>query len=589
MKAVRSLSRSSGANRWIPSRPLVLAFLVFVAAFSLYGLTTSQSLEGYEPETAAVTEGFVQTGDFVILPQSPMSLRGRADVGTPGKDGKEIGRAGLTDPLVRAPFYAAGWAADEMSSDSASWEWRRRAFWFASPFYVAIGAAFFFLLALELTHSRRWALILAGLFAVGSLAWPYAKIGMEGVLMTAFVMTLCGVLYATRSVRLWPWVLAGFGAGATLANKPYALLPVLAVFALLVPSLRGASSRDRARRLAALGAPLVLWGVGFLLFNWTRTGSALDPGRNDPETTLAAPFNFVGFFISPGKGLIFYSPLVVIGLLGLAAMYRRHRGLTLALVAATLGGVAFVAGLRFWSDETWGPRYIVWVAWLLLLPIPFWAVTRRRRQILASVAALAVAVQFLGVVAPGTTIANAGDDITGYRIFSRPDGTAIKVPYGRDPIRWIPEMSPLLLQAKVVVSRASLAAGGPPVTTAYRPYEGRTRIVRLDQDRLDKYGMGAPYFWWAYGEDLGWIGVIAVAFFLASGLTATVLLVAAERRNPTGLDGWRSGALQHPSVRHHGGEEQRQIRQGEQVQPQGGAAAGMAQQAQGAVDEHGTQ
>ena len=509
------------------ARPAVLALLVFVAAFALYALSTSQNLEGYEPETAAVTEGFVKTGDFVLIADSPLKSD---NLGFAGHDGKLIGRAGLTDPLVRAPFYAVGWAADELDSDSSSWRWRERAFWFASPFYVAIGVAFFFLVALELTGSRRWALVLAGLFAAAGQAWPYSKIGMEGTLMTALVITLYGVLRASRSAALWPWALAGFGAGAALANKPYGLFAVAALLAYLVPALRRAPARDRLRRLGALAAPLLLWGIGFALFNRTRTGSFLDTGRNDPETTLAAPLNFVGFFISPGKGLIFFSPLVVLGILGLAAMYRRDRRLTLAIGGALVGGIAIVAGLRFWSDETWGPRYIVWVAWLLLLPIPFWAVTRRRRQILAGVAALAIAVQFLGVIAPSTMITNAGTDVTGYEIFTRPKpGQPILVPYGRDPIRWIPELSPLLLQAKVVLSKASITLGGPPITTVYRPYEGPARSVRLDEAHLSRYGFGAPYLWWAQGG-VGKFGALAVILLLGVGGGATALLVVAARR-----------------------------------------------------------
>lgn len=505
----------------------MLALLVFVAAFSLYALSTSQNLEGYEPETAAVTEGFVKTGDFVLIPDSPLKP---PDLGFAGKDGKLIGRAGLTDPLIRVPFYAAGWAADELRSDSASWQWRTRSFWFASPFYVAIGVAFFFLVALELTGSRRWGLALAGLFAVAGQAWPYSKIGMEGVLMTALVITLYAVLRASRSDRLWPWALAGVGAGAALADKPYGLFAVAALLAYLVPALRALAPAERLRRVASFGAPMVLWAIGFGLFNWTRTGSALDTGRNDPETTLAAPLNFIGFFVSPGKGLTFFSPLVVIGALGLAAMYRRDRRLTLALLGSLLGGVAIVAVLRFWSDETWGPRYIVWVAWLLLLPIPFWAVTRRRRQILAGVAVLAIGVQFLGVIAPSTMITNAGRDVTGYQIFTRPKpGHPILVPYGRDPIRWIPELSPLLLQAKVVVSKASISLGGPPITTAYRPYEGPARVVRLDEQHLSRYGFGTPYLWWAQGG-IGELGALSVIFFLFTGGASTALLAVAARR-----------------------------------------------------------
>jgi hypothetical protein len=220
---------------------------------------------------------------------------------------------------------------------------------------------------------------------------------------------------------------------------------------------------------------------------------------------------------------------VVIGILGLAAMYRRDRRLTLGIVGSLLGGIAIVAVLRFWSDETWGPRYIVWVAWLLLLPIPFWAVTRRRRQVLAVVAVLAIAVQFLGVIGPSTMITNAGRDITGYQLFTRSDAhEPVLVPYGRDPIRWIPELSPILLQAKVVLSKLSISVGGPPITTTYHPFEGRSRSVRLDDAHLDRYGFGAPFVWWAQGG-VGKFGAFAVVLLLAAGGAATVLLVGGVR------------------------------------------------------------
>jgi hypothetical protein len=391
--------------------------------------------------------------------------------------------------------------------------------------------AFFFLTVLELTGSRRWALAMAALFAAGGLAWPYSKIGIESVLMTAFVITLYGVVRAARSERLWPWALAGFGAGAALADKPYGVLAVGAVLAYLIPTLRAAPAAERVRRVAALGVPLVLWGVGFGLFNWTRTGSFLDTGRNSPELTLAAPLNFVGFLVSPGKGLIFYSPLVVLGALGLPGMYKRDRRLTLSITAAFVLGIAVVATLRFWSDETWGPRYIVWVAWLLLLPIPFWAVTRRRRQVLAGVAALAVGVQFLAVVAPNNLIVFAGPDVTGYRVFVRlSPGHPVVVPYGRDPPRWIPELSPLLLQAKVVLSKASMAVGGPPVTTAYRPYEGRAHAVTLDQEHLERYGFGRVFFWWTQGG-VGGMGFVGALLLLALGAGSIASILRAGWMN----------------------------------------------------------
>jgi CubicO group peptidase (beta-lactamase class C family) len=146
------------------------------------------------------------------------------------------------------------------------------------------------------------------------------------------------------------------------------------------------------------------------------------------------------------------------------------------------------------------------------------------------VAVLAVAIQFLGVIAPSTMITNAGKDLTGYQLFTRSaHGKPVLVPYGRDPIRWIPELSPLLLQAKVVLSKASFSVGGPPITTTYHPYEGRSISVRLDDAHLSRYGFGTVYVWWAQGG-VGKFAVAGVAFFLLTGAAATALLVSVARR-----------------------------------------------------------
>ena len=55
-------------SRGMLAKPAVLAALVFVMAFSLYGVTTSPFLFGYEGENAAVAEGLVRTGDRLTTP-----------------------------------------------------------------------------------------------------------------------------------------------------------------------------------------------------------------------------------------------------------------------------------------------------------------------------------------------------------------------------------------------------------------------------------------------------------------------------------------------------------------------------------------
>jgi hypothetical protein len=284
--------------------------------------------------------------------------------------------------------------------------------------------------------------------------------------------------------------------------------------------------------------PLLAWGAVFGWFNLTRTGGILDTGRSDPELTLAAPLNALGFMVSPGKSLLLYSPVVILGLLGLRPMWRERPRVTRAVVGAFLGGLVVVAVLKFWSDETWGPRYIVWVAWLLLLPVPFWVSSVRRARILAAVAVVAVAVQLLAVVAPPGALPRATKDLTTEPVFQRSIFEPLETPFGRDPIRWIPELSPLLFQAKLVASYVSIKLGGPAITTTYAPFEGPETSVTLDADTLARYGMGPPTLWWLQREtgDRRFTAVLLAVV----GAWCVAILVRIWRSSPLPL---RTGAV----------------------------------------------
>ncbi len=407
----RGLTRIAEAFR----EPWQVALLVFVAAFCLYGFTASQQPQGYEAETSAAAEGFLLTGDFAIDPESPLRDARSGSGGWTGQDGKLIPRAGLPSVLEKVPFYAVGKVADDLTSgDEESYAYRNDALAFALPFAAAAAAAFFFLVVWRMRRSMAWAITMAGIFTFASLAWPYSKIGMETVLMMGGVLTLAAVLYAQDGMSWRPWAAAGFGTGLVLADKPYGIVVVLAILALLIEPWRKADRATRLRFLVAFGLPLLAWGVGFALFNLTRTGGILDTGRNEFEATLAAPLNAIGFLVSPGKGLLLYSPVVIIGLLGLPPLWRANRRLTLALVGAFIAGLLTVAGLRFWSDETWGPRYIVWISWLLLLPVPYWVTSLKRAKLLGAVTIVAVFVQLLAVVSPPSALVLATRDLTGH-------------------------------------------------------------------------------------------------------------------------------------------------------------------------------
>ena len=102
---------------------------------------------------------------------------------------------------------------------------------------------------------------------------------------------------------------------------------------LLLPTFRALDRRRQLQLGLAACLPVLIWAaaIGYT----TGRGSARRRLRLQPTplNPLTAPFNTLGLLFSPGKGLILYSPLVVLGALGLPRLWRQDRALTAALLA----------------------------------------------------------------------------------------------------------------------------------------------------------------------------------------------------------------------------------------------------------------
>jgi hypothetical protein len=193
----------------------------------------------------------------------------------------------------------------------------------------------------------------------------------------------------------------------------------------------------------------------------------------------------------------------------------------------------------YWTDETWGPRYLLPVAWLLLVPIPWWATTRRRRQALVVVAAIAVAVQFVAVIVPEGQIVASAERLTGSPLYQqRGPGQVADAPFGDDSIRWIPQLSPLLIQASLLVSRIAEHVGAGPITLRYAPYEGRARKLVFSDQFASGVGFTRPDFWWIQPDAgrRGWLVALAGLTALASGALLVQASRASVRQSPLATD-----------------------------------------------------
>jgi hypothetical protein len=509
-----------------------LFLLVFAVALGSYVVTASPFLRGYDPEAAESAKGYFETGQFQISDSPFLGY-----VGNPGADGKRISRVGLPQAALMVPFYAAGRVIESALPDAPKGlSYRQRAVALYEPVVAALAAALVALIVLRMTRSVAWAAVISLLFTFASIAWPYSKIGMDTTAMLGMTILIAGALSARPGSRRG-WAVAGFGAGVAVAAKPYELFPVLVIGAFLWPTFKAVPPERRARVLSALCVPIAVWAALVCWYNLSRTGSMLNFGAQASfEPTLAAPINFVGNFLSPGKGLFWYSPLVILGVLGLRDVARVNRSLALALLGAVVAGSAYVALNPYWTDETWGPRYLVPVAWILLLPIPFWAVTRRRRAVLAGVATVAVAVQLVGVIAPYESTVRVYPALLDADFLAKRHG-AQAYPYGHDPVRWIPQLSPIAVQGTLVSGWASSALGLGRVTYHWDPYEGRPHGLEVTE-RIANL-LGIPDLWWraGYSASLGWIVLIPLLVVAGAGYGLTTLVSRTRRVEPARTPG----------------------------------------------------
>lgn len=511
-------------------RPVLAGVLVFAMAFALFSFTT-QPLTGYEPETGAVTEGFVTEGHFWDI-ESPLPLKANFE----GKDGRHYSLSGLLHPLLQAPFFAAGHLIDVNFGWFEGYPFGWVFLWFYNPFVAALAAGALFALIFMTRGSIRWATAIASLFVVASIAWPYSKFGMETTFMAAALVAFALAVWARSRATAMAWGLTGFASGAVVATKPYALITLVAIAVLLAPTFLSFDRRQRLRLGLAACLPLLAWFAAIAWYNWLRFGSLTESGYQESMATLNMPINFLGLLLSPGKGLIFYSPLVVLGALGLPRLWRRDRTLTAALLIFFVGLTAISAAPTFWGDEVWGPRYIVPAAWTLLVPIAWWADSGVRRKILVGIASLAVLVQVVGVSAKYSRYVDVVGALTGVPVYQDRFGVDREdIPYGNDPTRWIPELSALVLQTKGLVSSQIVERlGGDGLEVTYAPFEGRSRTVNLSDPSLDM----PLHFWWYHAPEHKWlVRFIALLILLAAMASAAGLYVVSFGRNP-----WRKKA-----------------------------------------------
>jgi hypothetical protein len=369
---------TEASGNGLRSRGAALALLVLVCATAFIGRSVSTS-DGAE----VISEGL-----GVMI--SGEAAYGRMPPGEAATAGVSSGRSmyGIFPTLLALPVLAPAWLL-RARLGAPGLDAATALLWTAG---VALcGWAFGRLVhVLEPLASPLW----APAFVAGTFLWPYAAdsfmepFAAAALAAGAAVLIRDGAPAGVKAAALW--------SSACLLKPVLWLTVPLFVLAGVLGSRRhpapvlkiiGCFGGAVALQLAANALRGSLWDVGYGSLA-LRFSTSLSTG-------------LFGLLASPGKGLVFYAPLVLLAAFGWRRMNPSERLLLFAVPAAH---VLVVARWSWWEGGVaWGPRLL-----LPVLPLIGASAVHAPRRAAAVALVTGAAVNVLGVLhAPGSWIGYA--------------------------------------------------------------------------------------------------------------------------------------------------------------------------------------
>lgn len=274
---------------------------------------------------------------------------------------------------------------------------------------LAAAAAALLFLTLRAWLPPGQSALLALACGLGTPLWSSASQSLWQHAPDAFFLAAGTLALVRARGRAWAWALSGLAFALAAASRPSSALFGVVVAAWLL-------ARDRRAMLAfAAGAAPVVATV--LASNLLLGGSALryaqmghDPvalaktGSKDlwqgrPWVTLP------GMLLSPSRGLLVFSPFLLLAVPGAIRAWRRPGWEALRPLSLAAASVLLLDSFWFdwWGGWSYGPRRLTDLApalTVLAAPAMAWTWERRgRRAVLLAGVAWSVALQLLGTVA----------------------------------------------------------------------------------------------------------------------------------------------------------------------------------------------
>ncbi|MBW4436665.1 MAG: phospholipid carrier-dependent glycosyltransferase [Pleurocapsa minor GSE-CHR-MK-17-07R] len=456
-----------------PKRPLWLALFCLTLAVCLFVYTGEPNSADGDAMLAAAAS-LLRTGDPTIgqvLYADMLFPIDQARMGTFDPEGALYSKKGITPTLFLLPLTALAELIPPLGTTTAAM--------LLNALITAATSVMLFVLCRELGFSARVSFVTGLLYVCTTIALHYSRtLFGEPSAALLMVTSVWGVITYSRSGR-WPLLLiTGAALGALVGvNSVYAVTTGLLTLLGLTLCWRKRSLRDAV----ALLLPLGVWAIGLLLYNAVRFGDPLTTGyRFTDGEGFTEPFftGLAGLLISPYRGLLWYSPIVLLALPGGIMLWRGTRWTGLFIFLIALQAVLFASWWSWSGGVVWGTRFMLPalpLAMLLVAPVIAWA--GRSRAVLAAVIFFALVSGVISVagaladeysfIAYETRFAYGGDILNSTRYgidtilfdanFSAAGGALAQLLAGEMPVSAWAQVSPVLIVPPLLLAALAIA------------------------------------------------------------------------------------------------------------------------------------
>ncbi len=335
-----------------------MARLIFWFSLSVYCLCSSGHLGSYDAwREYCVAKSFVESGTFE-LPREMFSVQD----GALGRDGRLYCWHSPGMSALILPLYCASKVIVRMVSKEDVDSLGKFLVSFLNIFFTAGINALLYKTLRQMDLSLRWSLIFSLTGGFATLLFPYSKVAFD-VLPAGFF--LLAAVYFLEEYKKDVRVVHLLYSQLFLAAAIFVRIPII----LLIPAFFLYSGillqRQRWTALPVFFSPLIFVGMVIGAYNHLRFGSIFEDGRyNDDGSQFSGDWveGILGLLISPGKGLLVYSPILVFAMLGTFLVFRHKKGKGFFWAYIILSQLILHAGIRDWHGAwCWGSRFLVYL------------------------------------------------------------------------------------------------------------------------------------------------------------------------------------------------------------------------------------